>query len=71
MLPRSTTCASGRRRREPERGVLHRVLLGHLEWFSARARASDARRGLPRFVERELYRYLKCGLLAFGSVLAD
>ena len=52
------------RRREPERGVLHRVLLAHLETFLARSR--HGRGGLPRFVERELSRYLQCGLLAFG-----
>ena len=52
------------RRREPERGVLQRVLLAHLETFVARSREHG--RGLPRFVERELYRYMSCGLLAFG-----
>ena len=54
------------RRREPERGVLHRVLLANLETFIARAHGHRSGRGLPRFVERELYRYLSCGLLAFG-----
>jgi len=59
-------CSNDRvwRRREPERGVLHRVLLAHLETLLARSRRHG--RGLPRFVERELYRYLQCGLLAFG-----
>ena len=66
MLPRSDACAYERRRREPERGVLLRVLLGHLQTFLARARQPESHRGLPRFVERELYRYLQCGLLAFG-----
>ena len=55
-----------RRRREPERGALHQVLLAHLETFLERARAPDAGHGLPRFVERELRRYLECGLLAHG-----
>ena len=57
--------ARARLRREPERGVLHRILLAHLETFLARSRC-HGRAGLPRFVERELYRYLQCGLLAFG-----
>jgi hypothetical protein len=44
--------------------VLHRVLIANLETFVARSREHG--RGLPRFVERELYRYMSCGLLAFG-----
>ena len=55
-----------RRRREPERDVLHQALLTHLETFLERARAPDSGHGLPRFVERELRRYLECGLLAHG-----
>ena len=58
--------ARARLRREPERGVLHRVLLAHLETLLARSRRHGRDAGLPRFVERELYRYLQCGLLAFG-----
>ena len=54
-----------RRRREPERGVLYAVLLGHLQTFLARA-DEGAGRGLPAFVRRELYRYLDCGILANG-----
>ena len=69
MLLRSDECLLRRRRREPARGVLHRVRLAHLESFFARSRTSDARRGPPRFVERELYGYLQCGLLAFGFAL--
>jgi hypothetical protein len=54
-----------RRRREPERGALHQVLLGHLQTFLA---CVDERAGpgLPAFVRRELYRYLDCGILANG-----
>lgn len=55
-----------RRSRKPERGVLHRVLLAHIETFVERARAPDSAPGLPRFVERELRRHLECGLLAHG-----
>ena len=53
------------RRRRPENGLLHRILREHLATFLARAEASDGR-GLPRFVRRELLRYLSCGVLAFG-----
>ena len=53
------------RRRRPEQGLLHRILREHLATFLARADACDGR-GLPRFVRRELLRYLACGVLAFG-----
>ena len=53
------------RRRRPEQGLLHRLLREHLATFLARADACDGR-GLPRFVRRELLRYLSCGVLAFG-----
>jgi hypothetical protein len=49
-----------RTRRQPELGALHHVLREHLATFLAGAD------GLPRFVRRELERYLTCGLLAFG-----
>ena len=48
-------------RREPERGVLYRVLREHLATF-----LSVTGDRLPRFVGRELQRYLACGILAFG-----
>ena len=57
MLLRSDDRA--RRRREPERGVLHRVLLAHLATFVARTREHGSGRGLPSFVERELCRYVQ------------
>jgi len=59
--PRRARC-----RRAPERGVLHRVLREHLATFLARAED-----GLPRFVTRELQRYLACGILAFGLAVTD
>ncbi|MBM3977375.1 MAG: hypothetical protein FJ299_10335 [Planctomycetes bacterium] len=40
------------------------MLLAHIETFVERALSPDAGHGLPRFVERELRRYLECGLLA-------
>ena len=44
-----------RRRREPERSVLHSVIRDHLETFLAEARdRSDDGAGLPGFVEDEL-----------------
>ena len=54
------------RRREPERGVLHGVLLEHLETFLARIAEDPTTPSLPGHVERELRSYLTCGLLAAG-----
>ena len=54
------------RRREPEHGVLHGVLLDHLETFLARIAEDSRAPSLPAHVERELRSYLTCGLLAGG-----
>ena len=53
------------RRREPEHTVLHHLVREHLETFleEARSRCDD---GYPPFIERELRRYLDCGLLCHG-----
>jgi hypothetical protein len=50
----------------PEAGVLQRVVAEHLQTFLARAQADEGRRALPRFVVRELVRFLDCGVLAHG-----
>jgi hypothetical protein len=54
------------RRREPEREVLHRALVEHLETFLEGIQTADF--GLPWHVERELRDYVKCGVLANGFV---
>ena len=53
-------------RRRPEESVLYGVLQTELATFLARARARD--RSVPRFVERELRGFLRCGILAYGVV---
>ena len=50
--------------RHPEQTVLYAVVREQLETFLARARERE--RPVPRFVERELRRYLECGILAHG-----
>ena len=52
------------RRRQPETTVLHSVVRENLETFLADGRRSGD--GYPTFVERELRRYLDCGILAHG-----
>lgn len=53
-------------RRRPEEIVLYRVVQAELETFLARAQARE--RPVPRFVERELRGFLRCGILARGFV---
>lgn len=54
-------------RRAPEQSALYRVVQQHLESFLAHAREADeSSSGLPRFVERELRGFLRCGILAHG-----
>jgi hypothetical protein len=46
--------------------VLHGVVREHLETFLAAAAARTGGEGLPRFIERELRGFLRCGLLVHG-----
>jgi hypothetical protein len=50
--------------RRPEKSVLYETVAGHLETFLARQRERD--RPVPRFVERELRKFLECGVAAGG-----
>lgn len=58
---------AGYRRRTPERTVLHELVAQHAQTMLAELRDADPDGGgLPRYVERELAAYLKCGILAHG-----
>ena len=57
--------ASGYRRREPEKSVLHAIVRDHLESFLVEPLQYDGD-GYPDFLEREFRRYLDCGILARG-----
>jgi hypothetical protein len=52
-------------RREPENTVLHRIVREHLATFLATVR-EERGKSLPRYVEEELRRYVRCGILAHG-----
>ena len=52
-------------RREPENSVLHVVVREHLETFLTTVR-EERGKDLPHYVEQELRRYLRCGILAHG-----
>jgi hypothetical protein len=56
----------GFERHRPEESVLYRAVQRELESFLARSRACE--RPTPRFVERELRAFLRCGILAHGFV---
>jgi len=54
-------------RRAPERTVLHELVARHAQSMLAELRDADPDGGgLPRYVERELAAYLRCGVLAHG-----
>jgi hypothetical protein len=55
----------GYQRREPEQTVLHELVSRHAQTMLAELPDADGR-GLPRYVERELAEYLRCGILAHG-----
>ena len=54
--------------RQPTSGVLHQVVRDHFETFRAQAAELRDGEGLPGFVEREFYKFLRCG--AFGTGFA-
>jgi len=53
--------------RNPESTALYQIVQQHLETFLEHMRERTAHGyGLPRFIERTLYSYLECGVLARG-----
>ena len=46
--------------------MLYTVIAEHLETFLASLEADPDATGLPAYVEREFYDYLRCGILAHG-----
>jgi hypothetical protein len=52
--------------RDPSHTVLYTVIADHLETFLASLDADPEATGLPAYVEREFYDYLRCGILAYG-----
>ena len=52
--------------RDPSGTVLYHVIAEHLETFLASLADDPETIGLPAYVERECYDYLRCGILAHG-----
>jgi hypothetical protein len=46
--------------------VLYTVIAEHLETFRASCHDDPEATGLPAYVQREFYNYLRCGILAHG-----
>jgi hypothetical protein len=58
-------------RRRPERTVPYQAVQEHLETWLARQRETDPEGDpIPVYVERDLRRYLECGILAYGFARA-
>ncbi|MCC6194849.1 MAG: hypothetical protein IT518_10320 [Burkholderiales bacterium] len=72
LLPSAGTGPTPYRRRRPERTLLYRAVQSHLEtWLALHRSGCDDADPLAGYVEREFRRYLECGILAHGSVVAD
>jgi hypothetical protein len=56
-------------RHRPEDTVLYDVVRAHLDPF-LRAAREDESRTVPKYVEREFRKYLRCGVLANGFLRA-
>ena len=52
--------------RDPSSTVLYHVIAEHLETFLASCEADPDAMGLPAYVQREFYDYLRCGIPAYG-----
>jgi hypothetical protein len=52
--------------RDPSSTVLYQVIAEHLETFLASLDNDPDAKGLPAYVQREFYDYLRCGILAHG-----
>ena len=61
-----TSITSIYQRRRPEEGVLYRTLADNLNTFLAGL--AEEEKSLPKHVEKELWAYLECGVLAYGFV---
>jgi hypothetical protein len=60
------------RLRRPEKTVVYQLVQEHLETWLARVREAEPDGDpIPDFVERDLRKYLECGILAHGSGVTD
>jgi hypothetical protein len=59
------------RRRSPADSPFYRVVQNHLETFLALCRNDWEDERISPHAERELRRYLECGILAYGSGVTD
>jgi hypothetical protein len=57
-------------RRDPAKTVLYRVVQEHFETYLSLSDDGWEDNPVPSYVERELRRYLECGILAYGFARA-
>ena len=69
--PEATPSPSIYRRRRPERTVLYQAVQENIETYLSQARCEAPLGGaVPDYVEHDLRKYLKCGILAHGFARA-
>ncbi len=57
-------------RRKPERTAAYQVVQYHLEtWLDTTREANPDYQPIPQYVERDLRKFLECGILAHGSLV--
>ena len=52
--------------RDPTKTLLYKVIAENIETFFSELESSPNAKGLPDYVKREFYDFLKCGILAHG-----
>jgi hypothetical protein len=57
-------------RHRPEESPLYKIVQENLETFLAMVETTSGSR-FPNFIEKEFRDYLRCGILAYGSVVTD
>ncbi len=68
----STICPSVYQRRRPERTTAYQTVQKHLETWLALSREADPDNDpIPAYVERDLRKFLDCGILSRGFAYMD
>ncbi len=73
QLPQKPTTATNvYQRRKPERTAAYQVVQYHLEtWLDTTREANPDFDPIPQYVERDLRKFLECGILAHGYTVTD
>jgi hypothetical protein len=67
LLPKPAAVTRVYQRRQPERTAAYQIVQHHLEtWLSTTREAHPDDNPVPYYVERDLRKFLECGILAHG-----